>query len=1229
MNSPNRPDDASNRNYRPFIVPFFALFFLALFSWLLRRPATPSTEKEKAGGHELEITKTEALPTMKTQDLGTARVMEPDARQKARQGKVATAIRAWQDHEKKHDLPPQPRRNLAQAATKQPPHQEAALLMKPAQQRALATLRWQAEKSVTLRTFAEDGAVRTLSGRILEPAATEAEPGYSLPATTVRSFLRKHGAVLGLSSATHELIPAREEKDPLGMTQVRMEQHYEGLPVWPAEAIIQTDKRGHVTAVTSTAVPTPEVSTKPTLSAPEAQGALRRYWHDEKQAPIITSMEAPELILYAKGRGQQPHLAYRAKISGNVIQCDTVIVDAHTGAGLACLSLVATEAVMGSGKDLYGQTRPIPLWQDNGTYWLVDTTRPMFDPAGSQLPAKVKGGIQINQYSGDANGDKYTLSLLASTSSTAGFSADAVSAANTVSKIYDHFRTHLGRNSYDGQGHTIQVGVGLDAFNAYFNHGTGTMIFGTQDFFARSEDVTAHELFHGITGTTAGLIYQNQSGALNEAMSDIFAESMESVFKGGADPDWIIGTATQFPIRDFINPGTPPSSKGGPQPKKMSEFVNTQQDNGGVHVNSGIINHAYYQLAKGLASGAIGIPKAEAIYYRALATKLQQSSNFVDCRLTCIKSAEEIHGAGSAEAQAVGKAFDVVEIFDQQAPPPPQPLPETSGADSAVVAFDYIDGFRYLGRRESALGDPTLGTFLSLVTIAPGTRPAVTGDGTLAVCVSSDYDGVFLNTMTGASQFFDLSGEVASVAVSADATVYGLVFQDPFSGVRDNRIDVYDSKTSRWTSYELKNPTLDGGLTDTVLFADAIDFTADGAIMVYDALNLIKNASGQELSRTYSFYLMDLKTRAVASLFTPNPDLNLGNPSFGQRHNNFLTFEIDNTNEGMSTIVAVDMASKSGTTLGKVPDVVSVAFPSWFGNDEAVLFANSSERVLYRQAVNNTLAATGAAQPWISGMIGAVYRRGTYRAMPRLSVAVADGTASETGADPASIRITRTGGGGEAVPFSFSLTGSAGNGSDFSRLPLSFTLPDGLTSASIAIVPMDDSVVEGTESVTLNLLDGLNYRAESANVGAISIMDNDTGGSAYQRFIATTSLTGANAAATADPDRDSVPNMIEGYFATDPTKASILPVQTLRNGNDFVMRWTRPIDLRGFVATPQWSPELQNWLVTGETGAGIPARTITITDLGPQAGVPGHLMEAKVPMTGYPRAALRLHIAAP
>ncbi|HQR27880.1 MAG TPA: M4 family metallopeptidase, partial [Nocardioides sp.] len=194
------------------------------------------------------------------------------------------------------------------------------------------------------------------------------------------------------------------------------------------------------------------------------------------------------------------------------------------------------------------------------------------------------------------------------------------------------FADVYGRNSYDDAGATVVMTVhyGRDYDNAFWNG--RQLVFGDGDGrvfdrFTKPVDVLGHELTHAVTEHTAGLVYRDQPGALNESMSDVFAACAKQRMLGQSvtEADWLIGAGLFLPgvrgraLRDMAAPGTAyddPALGRDPQVGHMDDYVRTTSDNGGVHLNSGIPNRAFYLAAT--AIGGTSWDGAGAIWYAAL-----------------------------------------------------------------------------------------------------------------------------------------------------------------------------------------------------------------------------------------------------------------------------------------------------------------------------------------------------------------------------------------------------------------------------------------------------------------------------------------------------------------------------------------------------------------------------------------------------------------------------------
>jgi Zn-dependent metalloprotease len=241
---------------------------------------------------------------------------------------------------------------------------------------------------------------------------------------------------------------------------------------------------------------------------------------------------------------------------------------------------------------------------------------------------------------------------------------------------YDFYLQVYNRNSVDDHGLNIKSSVHYDQQydNAFWNG--LQMVYGDGDgqFFNRftiSIDVIGHELTHGVTQNEAQLVYQGPAGALNESMSDVFGSLIKQWVKNQtADKaDWLIGQGLftkdvqGIALRSMSNPGTAyddPTIGKDPQPAHMKDYVQTTSDNGGVHINSGIPNRAFYLAATNI--GGFAWQKAGLIWYRTLTGRLSPTADFQAAADATVQVAGALFGDRSDEQKAVIDAWGTVGI---------------------------------------------------------------------------------------------------------------------------------------------------------------------------------------------------------------------------------------------------------------------------------------------------------------------------------------------------------------------------------------------------------------------------------------------------------------------------------------------------------------------------------------------------------------------------------------
>ena len=463
-----------------------------------------------------------------------------------------------------------------------------------------------------------------------------------------------------------------QSKDELGFTNVKLQQIFKGVPVFGSVVTAHVDSNGVLTAVSGEVAP--ELDKKQVLKSGakiKRSDALNIASVDLAkkigQAPVLEHEAKPEFVVYAKDG--EAKFAYAVEFEflspepGNY----QYFVDAQTGdilnsynqlheakASPGVTSPTGTNTV-GTGKGVLGDTKSFNTVTNTSGSYLVDNTR----------------GKGIFTYNGkNRTTTPGTLWLDADNVLNAAFDAPAVDAHAYAAQTFDYYKNVHGRSSYDGNGAQLisTVHYGRNYNNAFWSG--SQMVYGDGDgstFIPLSGalDVIAHELTHAVTDTTADLVYQNESGAINESMSDIFGSLTEFHFNN--NPDWLIGEDIYTPgtAGDALRSMADPTLQGDPD--HYSVRYTGSGDYGGVHINSGISNKAAYLLSNGgthygVSVAGIGNDKTGKIFYRTLTQYLTPNSTFSQYRVASVQAATDLYGASSSEVSSVKAAFTAVGI---------------------------------------------------------------------------------------------------------------------------------------------------------------------------------------------------------------------------------------------------------------------------------------------------------------------------------------------------------------------------------------------------------------------------------------------------------------------------------------------------------------------------------------------------------------------------------------
>jgi len=837
--------------------------------------------------------------------------------------------------------------------------------------------RYQAAANTT--TWRANGTVLHMTGKKLHPASSARSGSLKKrQVLTALSFLAAYRQHLQIDDPEKELQLSQQSHDILtGGARLRFEQRYHNLPVWPAELSVYLNAQGDVNYMQGAYVPSPrrQLITTPQLSAQQVQQQVLTAYPDG-----VKTTEA-SLIIYAPVSSHSPRLAWRFHVFASVDEKILTVVDAITGDILTEFNEIHGINTVGSGTGLHGDTRPLNVFEENNTFFLADTSKAMFAQSGTTAPDPQHGSILVFDGNNQAPDKLNDVSLIHSNNQNNGFLQDGVSAAFNLSETYDYFFQSHQRNSLDGQGGSILavVRVGQNLDNAFWNG--NAMFFGDALPFAADLDVVAHELTHGVIQHSAGLIYQAQSGALNEAFADILGEMAEARTKGKVD--WVLGgeELNNTVFRSFINPAA------HRQPAKMSDFVHlpntVEGDNGGVHINSGIINHAYYLLAEGLEN-AIGTADAEQIFYRTLTHYLSKNSQFIDARLAVEQSAIDLFGQDSKQFNTVQQAFDAVEITNT-APTTQEPrsFPSVENvADATLFAC-----MSTLGTVHVCRFDPTRDQQPILLSThgLQKRRISVSGNGIIAAFVSSDNDACLLRTDTGAESCFNMPKTIHSIAISPDGNRMAFVLLKPDLSV-DNKIVVIDLQDETEKNFVLTAPVFDSDTnTDTITQADNLVFTSDSRTLIYDAQNILPfiNISGQSTS-TYSWtlYRIDAETGAISLLINPVANLDMGFPNLSKTSDNFIVFDIFDANSRQLEIRTLNLNTGVQHQIAHYTGVLGI--PTYNGDDQRIIYSVPDTNGLLghrlvSQTIKNRMEPIGEPSTWLeNAFYGTLYRQGDY-----------------------------------------------------------------------------------------------------------------------------------------------------------------------------------------------------------------------------------------------------------
>ena len=477
----------------------------------------------------------------------------------------------------------------------------------------------------------------------------------------------------------------QQSKD--GKMVYKYEQTIAGIPV-EFSAWHVHEKNGKVTALNGDIVDVENFELTFLISEEEALqialnyiGAAFYMWMDEGEEQNLKFMlEDDAATYYPAGikiitpvqpdiRNNKLTTAYKFNIYSKLpYDRKMVYVDAQTGEVLFDLPLIHFDNVVGTAHTQYYGEREINTFQNSATeYVLRDNTRGKgIRTLNSHMTTSYSGATEFfdddNIWNNvNAQYDQY-----------------ATDAHFATMATYDYYLNVHNRNSIDDNGfallsyvhfNLVAAGYGNN-INAFWNGQCMTYGDGNPPSITplTTLDICGHEITHGLTEKTAGLIYSYESGALNEAYSDILGVSID-FYANPEEANWLMGDQIGQAFRSMSNP----NAYGQPDTYHGTNWYYGSGDSGGVHTNSGVLNYWFYLLCEG-GSGVndlgnafevtpIGIENAEQLAYKTLTEYLTPNSQYIDACNYSLMAAGELFDGCSPEIQAIGDAFYAVGVL--------------------------------------------------------------------------------------------------------------------------------------------------------------------------------------------------------------------------------------------------------------------------------------------------------------------------------------------------------------------------------------------------------------------------------------------------------------------------------------------------------------------------------------------------------------------------------------
>jgi Zn-dependent metalloprotease len=513
------------------------------------------------------------------------------------------------------------------------------------------------------------------------------------PKTQVRGKQAQQVLKDNLEMGAHdEWVPLTISTDQSGSAHQKYQQHYKGIKVEYGVYSVHANK-SVVESISGEFYPITDLAITPTLSEKQAleralrfTGATQYKWQIDseekglKQAnkdPQATYFPKAELLIFPKFlhpvKRARPEMALAYKFDVYAQQPlgrNLVYVDAHTGAIIYKEPMI--KHADGKAATRYSGTRTIQTQLQSGVFQLKDNTRKAAIETFNMKTGK-DYSVATNFTDADNNWTSAEFGNVAKDNA-------ALDAHWGAMMTYDYFFTKHGRSSFDNKGGAIRNYVHFDKnyVNAFWDGSRMSYGDGNADFDPLTTiDIVGHEIGHGVCEHTANLRYLNESGALNEGLSDIWGAMVEH-FAAPEKQTWLIGEEIPKNGGAFRSMSDP-NAGGQPDTYLGTLWQVEEDDNGGVHTNSGVLNYWYYLLSIGKAGindngdnytvTGIGMDKAASIVYRTESVYLTATSQYINAREFSIQAATDLFGANSNEVKQTINAWNAVGVYETVAPP--------------------------------------------------------------------------------------------------------------------------------------------------------------------------------------------------------------------------------------------------------------------------------------------------------------------------------------------------------------------------------------------------------------------------------------------------------------------------------------------------------------------------------------------------------------------------------